>query len=243
MAVELTAAAREQTRARYPDSEGYVERDGVRVFYEVYGEGEPTILFLPTVVARPLALLEAAASVLRTTLPRDRIRPARERAVRPAADERGVHETEFAADALAVLDATGTERRSWSRSRSAPSERCVLAAEHPERVQGIVFIAPSVPLAPATRTATASGSTSRSTRTRAGRSSTRHYWLARLPGLPRVLHLAVRDGAALDEADRGRRRLGAGDRRRDAPHPLARTRRSARLRSASSAPGAPARCS
>ena len=40
--------AREQSRARYPDQEGYVERDGVRVFYEVYGDGEPTILLLPT---------------------------------------------------------------------------------------------------------------------------------------------------------------------------------------------------
>ena len=38
----------EQTRARYPDEEGYVERDGVRVFYEVYGDGEPTVLLLPT---------------------------------------------------------------------------------------------------------------------------------------------------------------------------------------------------
>ena len=32
----------EQTRARYPDQTGYIERDGVRVFYEVYGSGEPT---------------------------------------------------------------------------------------------------------------------------------------------------------------------------------------------------------
>ena len=48
MAVELTTAAREQTRARYPDESGYVERDGVRVFYEVYGSGEPTFLLLPT---------------------------------------------------------------------------------------------------------------------------------------------------------------------------------------------------
>ena len=48
MAVELTTPAREQTRARYPDEEGYVERDGVRVFYEVYGTGEPTVLLLPT---------------------------------------------------------------------------------------------------------------------------------------------------------------------------------------------------
>ncbi len=35
-------------RARYPDSDGYVERDGVKLFYEIYGEGDQTILFLPT---------------------------------------------------------------------------------------------------------------------------------------------------------------------------------------------------
>src|SRR5215210_3822045 len=44
----VIAAPREQTRARYPDEEGFVERDGVRVFYEVYGSGEPTVLLLPT---------------------------------------------------------------------------------------------------------------------------------------------------------------------------------------------------
>ena len=40
--------AREQSRARYPDRTGYVERDGVRVFWEQYGDGDPAILFLPT---------------------------------------------------------------------------------------------------------------------------------------------------------------------------------------------------
>jgi hypothetical protein len=34
-------------RARYPDVEDVVVRDGVRIGYEVYGSGEPTIL-LPT---------------------------------------------------------------------------------------------------------------------------------------------------------------------------------------------------
>ena len=33
-------------RAREPDYEGVVERDGVRVGYAVYGAGEPTILLL-----------------------------------------------------------------------------------------------------------------------------------------------------------------------------------------------------
>ena len=44
----VTEALQEQTRARYPDEEGFIERDGIRVFWERYGEGEPTILLLPT---------------------------------------------------------------------------------------------------------------------------------------------------------------------------------------------------
>ena len=44
----VVAATREQTRARYPDEEGYVERDGVRVFYEVYGDAPTTFLLFPT---------------------------------------------------------------------------------------------------------------------------------------------------------------------------------------------------
>ena len=37
----------EQSRARYPDEDGYIERDGVRVFWESYGQGEQTLLLLP----------------------------------------------------------------------------------------------------------------------------------------------------------------------------------------------------
>jgi hypothetical protein len=42
------AKPREQTRARYPDQECYVERDGVRVFCEVYGDAADDIPALPT---------------------------------------------------------------------------------------------------------------------------------------------------------------------------------------------------
>ena len=51
MAVELTAPTREQTRARYPDESGYVVCDGVRIWWESYGTGEPAILLLPTLPA------------------------------------------------------------------------------------------------------------------------------------------------------------------------------------------------
>ena len=35
-------------RAREPDAEGYVDRDGVKLHYEVFGDGEPTLLLMPT---------------------------------------------------------------------------------------------------------------------------------------------------------------------------------------------------
>jgi len=34
-------------RAREPDLGGYAERGGVKVYYEVFGTGTPTILLLP----------------------------------------------------------------------------------------------------------------------------------------------------------------------------------------------------
>ena len=34
-------------RAREPDIEGYVDRDGVKVGYEVFGTGEPAVVFPP----------------------------------------------------------------------------------------------------------------------------------------------------------------------------------------------------
>ena len=34
-------------RARYPDSDGVVVRDGVEIRYERYGDGWPAILLLP----------------------------------------------------------------------------------------------------------------------------------------------------------------------------------------------------
>jgi hypothetical protein len=34
-------------RARYPDTEGFVERDGVKVAYEVFGSAPPALVFVP----------------------------------------------------------------------------------------------------------------------------------------------------------------------------------------------------
>jgi pimeloyl-ACP methyl ester carboxylesterase len=141
MTIELEATAKEQTRARYPDESGYVERDGVRVFYEVYGSGEPTILFCPTwtlvhsrVWKMQIPYLARHCRVL-TFDGRGSGRSAR-----PAS---GYEEREFAADALAVMDATGTDG-AVVVGLPQPSA-LLLAAEHPERVLGAVLIGPWFP--------------------------------------------------------------------------------------------------
>jgi pimeloyl-ACP methyl ester carboxylesterase/predicted glycosyltransferase len=138
-------SAPEQTRARYPDEEGYAERDGVRVFWERYGEGEPTILLPPTweiVHSRfwkgQIPYLARHTRVV-TFDPRGN-----GRSDRPG-DFDAYRRREFAADALAVLDAAGVDRAvviSWCDM----GESLILAAEHPERVAGLVFIGPSLRL-------------------------------------------------------------------------------------------------
>jgi pimeloyl-ACP methyl ester carboxylesterase len=150
MAVELTAPAREQTRARYPDQEGYVERDGVRVFYEVYGEGEPTVLLLPTwsiIHSRHWKMqIPHLARHCRVLTVDGRGNGRSDRPSEPDA----YREEEFAADAIAVLDATATERAVLVSVSRGAERSLLLAANHPERVDKLVFIAPALPLPPAT---------------------------------------------------------------------------------------------
>ena len=138
----------EATRARYPDEQGYVERKGVRLFYELYGEGEPTVLFLPT------------WSIIHSRMWKAQV-PYFARHFRVLTfDGRGVGKSdrprgrdayavqEFVDDVLAVMDATGTERAVLvSASRGAQWE-LALAANHPERVAAAAFVGPFLPLTP-----------------------------------------------------------------------------------------------
>ena len=135
-------------------------------------------------------------------------------------------EREFAADALAVMDATETERSDPRRrlaavrtgARSSPPST-------PERVDGLVFIGPAVALVPGHPERQVYAFDEEYDTDEGWAKYNSHFWLARLPRLPRVLLRAVLQRAALDEADRGRRRLGArdrpGDARRHEPRDLA----------------------
>jgi pimeloyl-ACP methyl ester carboxylesterase/predicted glycosyltransferase len=141
---ELTVA-REQTRARYPDESGYVERDGVNLYYEVYGSGEPTVLLLPTwsiIHSRHWKMqIPYLARHCRVVTFDGR---GNGRSDRPR-ESRSYDEREFAADAIAVLDETNTERAVIVGFSMGGQRGILLAAEHPKRITGAVFIGPSFP--------------------------------------------------------------------------------------------------
>jgi pimeloyl-ACP methyl ester carboxylesterase/predicted glycosyltransferase len=145
MDIEMTEPGREQSRARYPDSSGYIKRDGVRLYYEVYGSGEPTVFLLPTwsvIHSRGWkAQIPYLARHCRVLTFDGR---GNGRSDRPAA---GYGEAEFAADALAVMDASATTCAVLVSLSLGAQRALLLAAEHPDRVAGSVFIGPAVPLA------------------------------------------------------------------------------------------------
>jgi pimeloyl-ACP methyl ester carboxylesterase/predicted glycosyltransferase len=143
-------APAEQTRARYPDEEGFVERDGVRSFYEVYGEGEPTVLLMPTwsiVHSRHWKMqIPYLARHCRVVTFDGR---GNGRSDRPS-DPDAYREEEYVADAVAVMDATSTDRAALVSLSRGAERSLLLAADHPDRVERMVFIAPALPLPPAT---------------------------------------------------------------------------------------------
>ncbi len=135
-------------RARYPDEDGYVERDAVKLFYEVFGDADPSVLLMPTwsIVHSRFWKMQVPylARHFRVVTFDGR---GNGRSDRPP-DPEAYSEREFAHDALAVMDATATERAVVVSLSLGSQRSLLLAAEHPDRVAGAVFIGPSLPITP-----------------------------------------------------------------------------------------------
>jgi pimeloyl-ACP methyl ester carboxylesterase/predicted glycosyltransferase len=135
----------EQSRARYPDAEGFVERKGQRLFYEVYGEGEETIFLLPTwslVHSRHWKMQIPYLARHFRVLVMDGLGNGRSDRCQ---DPRRYGPAEFAQDCLAVMEASGTERAVMVSLSRGGEWQLELARLAPERVAGAVFIAPVFP--------------------------------------------------------------------------------------------------
>src|SRR3954447_23710138 len=136
------------TRAREPDDSGLaLSQDGLRLYWEVHGTGAATIVLLPPNPISHSRIWKAQVHFL-----------ARHHRV-VVYDGRGNGNSDvpdvtrpwlgrwWADDCLTVMDATSTERAVLAGICSDgvwPS--IVIAAERPERVLGIVALAPGVPL-------------------------------------------------------------------------------------------------
>jgi pimeloyl-ACP methyl ester carboxylesterase/predicted glycosyltransferase len=132
-----------EMRARYPDNEGFVERNGLKIFYEVFGTGSPTIFFLPTWSLVHSRVWKAQISYFARhcrVLTCDGL--GNGRSDRPTNVD-AYSDVNFTADFLAVMDATNTEQAVLVSISSGSNCALLLASKYPDRVLASVFIAPA----------------------------------------------------------------------------------------------------
>jgi pimeloyl-ACP methyl ester carboxylesterase/predicted glycosyltransferase len=129
-------------RAREPDEQGHISRDGVRIHWERFGDRGPWLLFVPTwhIVHSRVSKLQVPHLARRfrvlTFDPRGNGRSDRPRA--------GYRIEDHALDALAVLDLHGAERAALITASQGSNAALWLALEHPARVERLVLIGPAV---------------------------------------------------------------------------------------------------
>ena len=135
-------------RARQPDDEGYVQCDGVKIGYEVFGDAAPTLLLLPAWTIIHSSFWKHQVPYLAH---RFRVitfdRPGNGRSDRTV-DPKAYDVAAVAGQALAVMDATGTDRAVLVSLSQGAQEAVKLAADHPDRVLGAVVIGPALMLEP-----------------------------------------------------------------------------------------------
>jgi pimeloyl-ACP methyl ester carboxylesterase/predicted glycosyltransferase len=141
--------AEEAHRALTPNESAFAEVGGVRIAYEVFGDGDETILLLP-----PWAIVHSRFWKLQVAYLARHFRVVtfdargNGRSDRPqSAEEYGPRVT--AQDALAVLDAAGVADAVVVCHCAPSSAALLLAVDHPERVRAAFFMSPALPITPA----------------------------------------------------------------------------------------------
>ena len=169
-------------RAREPDQSGYVVNDGVRVYYEVFGAGQPTLLLMPTwqIVHSRMWKMQipylARHYRVVTFDPRGNGRTDR------PADASAYDADRISADAEAVLDATGTSSAVVVAHCAGATQALVLARQHPERVEALVAMSLNLDLTPALEDRRSRDFDGVLDTEEGWAKDNRHYWLKDWPG-------------------------------------------------------------
>src|SRR5262245_4548837 len=127
-------------RAKLPNKDGFVERDGVKLHYEIYGDGPETMVFL-----QPWIIVHSR--IYKAQLPyfSERFRciaydaRGNGKSDRPT-DAAAYSLDNFVDDALAVMDATNSDQAILVGLSQGAFHASVLAAYHPERVKAAILV-------------------------------------------------------------------------------------------------------
>jgi pimeloyl-ACP methyl ester carboxylesterase/predicted glycosyltransferase len=135
-------------RAKLPVKEGIADRDGVKIHFEIFGDGEETLLFVP-----PFSIVHSRCYKAQVPYFSERFRCI-------AYDGRGNGKSDrpedvsaytldnYVADVLSVLDATQTGKAVLIGLSFAGLVTCVTAAYHPERVKAIILVGSTMSIGP-----------------------------------------------------------------------------------------------
>jgi pimeloyl-ACP methyl ester carboxylesterase/predicted glycosyltransferase len=169
-------------RAKLPNDSGFVERDGVKIHYEIYGDGPETIVFVP-----PWAIVHSR--IYKAQLPyfSERFRCITFDARGNGKSDRPMNVAAYSlenyvADVLAVMDATETGNAILVGLSMGGMHVSVLAAHHPERVRAAILVGTVASIGPANfpRLATSHFEAKRE-RFEGWDKFNREYWLAHYP--------------------------------------------------------------
>lgn len=140
-------------RAKLPTSEGFVDRDGVKIHYEVYGDGPETMVFVP-----PWSIVHSRIYKAQIPYFSERFRCI---TYDPRGNGKSDRPTKAAAytldqnvaDLIAVMDATmdsGAAGKAILVGLSSGGMlACILAAHHPERVKAAILAGTAATVGPA----------------------------------------------------------------------------------------------
>ena len=148
--VRIRPTALEDTtmKAREPDATGYIERDGVRVAWQVYGDlarpQDPAVLLLPTWCIVPAEIWKLQVPFLARRTRVITFDPRGNGASDRPEEGSAYARAEQTQDALDVLDATGTDRAVVVGLSMGNLHALDLASDHPDRVAAWVAIAPAI---------------------------------------------------------------------------------------------------
>lgn len=168
-------------RARLPDETGFVVRDGVRLFYEIYGSGPETLVFVP-----PWSIVHSR--VYKAQLP---YFSTRYRCI--TYDGRGNGKSDrphdvaayslenYAADTLAIMDATATASAILVGLSFGGMLVSVLAAHQPERVRAAILVGTSASIGPSHPGTTIENFLTKKTSVEGWDKFNRDYWMTSYP--------------------------------------------------------------